>query len=163
MDSTTLPAERLELSLNAPALLHLLLGSDEFESPERILSGLSGEQACTLLPGAPWSVAGLLAHMIFWQERRLGWASGQELGEWTAAENFPAVEPAQWEGLRARFLAGFSALEELATPTNSARQIYRGRSIGFMLASQACHSAYHLGQIVLLRRLQGTWPPPAAE
>jgi hypothetical protein len=32
-----------------------------------------------------------------------------------------------------------------------------------MLASQACHSAYHLGQIVLLRRLQGSWnPPPTA-
>ncbi len=151
----------LELSLNTAAMQHLLLGSDEFEPPARILSGLSGEQACAQLPGAPWSIAGLLAHMIFWQERRIGWARGEEQPEWGPAENFPAVEPDQWESLVHRFLNGFTWLEGLAGGGDTHRELYRGRSAGFMLASQSCHNAYHLGQIVLLRRLQGTWPPPA--
>ncbi|MCC7477110.1 DinB family protein [bacterium] len=161
MDNTADP--RLELSLNRDALAHLLLGSDEFEAPARILSGLSGEQACVQLPGVPWSIAGLLAHMIFWQERRLGWAQGLEQPDFGPEQNFPQVSAEQWPGLVQRFLEGFAALEALATPENSARQLYRGRSVGFMLASQSCHSAYHLGQIVLLRRLQGLWPPPAEQ
>lgn len=150
----------LELSLNPPAMENLLLGSDEFEAPARILAGLSGEQASAVLPGAPWSIATLLAHMIFWQERRIGWASGVDQPDFSPEQNFPAVSPEQWDELVGQFLTGFSRLQGLAGSADTASELYRGRSVGYMLASQSTHNAYHLGQIVLLRRLQGSWPPP---
>jgi len=150
----------LALSLNSVALEHLLLGSDEFEAPAKILAGLTGEQACRSVEGLPHSIAGLLGHMVFWQERRLGWAQGVEQPDWDEAANFPAIAPENWPALVERFLGGFALLCALATPENSARELYRGRSVGFMLASQSCHNAYHLGQIVAARRLLGLWPPP---
>jgi len=152
-----------ELSLNPAALQHLLQGTDEFLAPAVVLGGLSGEQACAELPSLPHSIAGLLGHMVFWQERRRAWARGEDAGEWTEEQNFPATSPAEWPALVERFLRGFADLCALCEDGNTARELYRGRSVGFMLASQSCHSAYHLGQIVLLRRLQGTWPPPGLE
>jgi hypothetical protein len=151
--------DMLELALNPAAMRHLLLGSDEFVAPEQVCAGLSGEQACLTVPRLPHSSATLLAHMLFWQERRLGWARGEEQPELSGELNFPAVTPEQWPGLVQRFLSTLAELEALATPETCARELYRGRSVGFMLASHACHNAYHLGQIVLLRRALGLWPP----
>jgi hypothetical protein len=36
-------------------------------------------------------------------------------------------------------------------------------SINYDLAGTALHNAYHLGQIVLLRRMQGLWPPEGGD
>jgi uncharacterized damage-inducible protein DinB len=151
------------LTLNPAALRHMLLGSDEFLAPEQIFAGLSGEQACQTVPSSPHSIATLLAHMLFWQERRLGWARGEEQPELSEEQNFPAVMPQQWPGLVQQFLNTLSDLEALATPETCARELYEGRSAGYMLASHACHNAYHLGQVVLLRRALGLWPPADAE
>ena len=153
-------AAELEMSFNSAALLHLLKGTDEYLPPEQILSGLSGEQACTLIPGLPHSIATWLGHMLYWQERRLGWVKGIEQPEITDTDNFPAVTSEQWPQLVVRFLASCEELAALVTPELCAQELYRGRSAGFAMASEACHNAYHMGQIVLMRRLLGLWPPP---
>jgi hypothetical protein len=155
-------ALELELTLNSDALKHLLLGSDEFIEPARGLSGMDGVAACRQLPGFPHSIATLLGHMLFWQERRAGWARGEEQPDFDDAVNFPAVTPEQWPGLVQRFIDSLAEFEALAQPETCAKELYRGRSLGFMLASHACHNAYHLGQIVLMRRLLGLWPPAPA-
>jgi hypothetical protein len=156
-------ANELELTMNRAALRGMLLGSDEYLGPAKIFAGLSGEQACQSLPGLPHSIATLLAHMLFWQERRLGWARGEEQPELSEEQNFSAVTPEQWPGLVQRYMDTLAELEALATPETCARELYRGRSVGFTLASHACHNAYHLGQIVLLRRALGLWQPADAE
>ena len=153
-------AAELDLRLNPAALEHLLLGTDEFLPPATVLGGLTGEQACAKVEGLPYSIAGLLGHLLFWIERRLIWARGEEGAEWTEEQNWPAVTPEQWLALVERFLACFTELGALCESRDMAQELYRGRSVGFMLASECCHNAYHLGQIVLLRRLQGSWPPP---
>lgn len=149
----------LELTLNRAALQNMLLGSDEFLAPQQVFAGLSGGEACLAVSGSPHSIATLLAHMLFWQERRLGWARGEEQPEVSEEQNFPAVTPQQWPGLLQRFMDSLAEMEALAAPDVCARELYRGRSVGFMLASHACHNAYHLGQVVLLRRNLGLWPP----
>ena len=153
----------LELSLNPAAMQHLLQGTDEFFAPAVILGGLTGEQACAIVPGLPHSIATLLGHMVFWQEWSLAWARSGEMAEASEKLNFPAVSPKQWPELVERFLAGFDQLCALCEQGDTAREFHRGCSLGLVLASQSSHNAYHLGQIVLLRRLQGSWPPPGKE
>jgi hypothetical protein len=150
----------LELTLTPAALRELLLASDEHLPPAVILGGLSGEQACAMVAGLPHSIATLTGHLLFWIERRLAWGRSEDPPEWTEAENWPQLTPEQWPGVVARFLACFDELCELCASREMAAELYRGRSLGFMLASECCHNSYHLGQIVLLRRMQNYWPPP---
>lgn len=157
-----LMGNKYELTLNPAALHNLLQGIDEFPAPAKILAGLSGEQACQSVPGAPHSIATLLGHMLCWQEWFLGFAHGTEPPDPTAEENFPAVTPQQWTGLVQRFLDSLTEVEALATLEDCARELIKERSLGYGLASQASHNAYHLGQIVLLRRILGLWPPADA-
>jgi hypothetical protein len=155
-------ANKYELALNRAALQNLLQGTDEFTAPGRILAGLSGEQACQGALGSPHSIATLLGHMLCWQEWLLGFVRDAEFPEPSAEQNFPAVTPQQWPGLVQRFLDTLNEVEALATPENCARELVKERSLGYALASQASHNAYHLGQIVLLRRILGLWPPAEA-
>lgn len=152
-------ANTYELTLNRAALHNLLQGIDEFPAPGKILAGLSGEQACQGAPGSPYSIATLLGHMLCWQVWFLGFARGEQPSDPTAEQNFPGVTPQQWPGLVQRFLDTLTEVEALATPENCTREFVKERSLGYALASQASHNAYHLGQIVLLRRILGLWPP----
>ena len=61
--------------------------------------------------------------------------------------------------LRHRFLEGLAALEsrademDLATPRGP-------KTVLEMLQLIASHNSYHMGQIALIRRSLGAWPPP---
>jgi hypothetical protein len=155
-------SEKASLIPNPAALLELLRGENEFMEPRRILAGLTGEQACTPVPGAPHTIAELLSHLLFWQERRLAFARGQE-PPWEEVEagDWRQVAPGEWEGLRQRFLDGFAPLAAVAEDQAAmAEELPYGRNFGLSLASQILHNAHHLGQIILLRQLLGLWPPP---
>ncbi|MCC7479045.1 DinB family protein [bacterium] len=158
------PPARL-LALNAAALRHLLQGADEHLPPARLLEGLSPEQACAVAPGMPHSIATLLGHMTHWQEHACGWLAGELPPAAPIPDeiNFPAVQPEQWEALRQSFLDSLEQLCQLLEQQGDAELpagevFYKGRSSGFLMAMQALHNTYHLGQIVLLRRMLGAWP-----
>jgi len=156
-------SDKAALNLNPAALMELLRGEMEFANPAGILAGLSGEQACARVPGAPHSIADLVSHMLFWQERRTAFGRGEnppweevEAGDWRG------VEPEDWDALRARLLDGFEALAACAGDRAALdADLSHGRNFGLSLASQTLHNAHHLGQIILLRQLLGLWPPPA--
>jgi hypothetical protein len=62
--------------------------------------------------------------------------------------------------LREEFLESFEELLAAAErPELVRREPTPGRNIGCLLANHALHNAYHLGQIVLMRRLFGNWNP----
>jgi hypothetical protein len=62
--------------------------------------------------------------------------------------------------LRAELLASYDELLAIAAePGKLEAMIFDNRNAGFVAASHACHNSYHLGQIVMLRRLLGIWPP----
>ena len=137
----------------------LLTGEIEFRHARDILEGISAADACREIEGLPYSIAGLLAHMQWWQDRRLHLARG---GEWEPFElhvdDWPAISPANWDGLCASFLATLEQMAELtADSARMAEIIFEDRTVGEMLVSHAMHNAYHLGQIVLMRRMQGSW------
>ena len=143
----------------------LLTGCWEFAHPREILAGITPQEACSLVSGIPYSVAQILAHLQWWQNERISIALGGDLSEFKPPfDDWPPVSPDDWDTLSSNFLAGFEQL--LAITENVAamqRIIFDDLKVGRMLLSHPMHNAYHLGQIVLIRRLQGTWPPAEAD
>ena len=130
----------------------------------RAFDGLSPEDAVRAPEGSPHSVAGIVAHMVFWQERFLSIVDGQRPPRVEhAADGWPAVTADQWPTLAERYVAGMARFRELAADEEGlARPLIEGRpmTIGSSILDYHVHGAHHLGQVILLRRMLGAWPPP---
>src|SRR5690606_20064580 len=150
----------------SPEVLQFLLsdGSGGFTPFRRALDGLSGDQAVLKPAGSPHSVADILAHMVFWQERFLAMVDGAAPRPVPhAADGWPEVGADEWPRLVERYLAGLERYKELAAdPAALARPLVEGRerTVGASVLSYYVHEAHHLGQLILVRRLIGAWPPP---
>lgn len=156
--------EILRLKPSRAALAQLYSGTWEHEHPSRILAGISPEKSCQRLHGLPYNIAELLAHINFWQDRRLELTKGQtNLPEdfQFGVTDFPAVGPEDWEALVAHFHRTLRELLETSTD-NAAMEavVFDDRDIGIVITSHALHNSYHFGEIVLMRRMLGIWPPP---
>lgn len=148
------------------AVLEMLLSESYggFTPFGRALDGLSPEDAVRVPEGSPHSVADLLAHMIFWQQRLLSMVDGHEpVPVPLASVGWPAVAADQWHGLVATYLAGRERYRALATDEeNLGKPLRKGHSttVGGAVLDHHVHEAHHLGQVILLRRMIGAWPPP---
>lgn len=152
-----------------PATLVRLLddpGEHDFPAPSRILDGLTGDQATTVPVGLPYSVAQLVAHMLSNMRFNLGLIRAPDpLSYAERFENWPVVTPDQWPGVRGEFFRVLGAISEAARREDDlARVLYPEAkdepawTVGYKLAlSVAKHNAYHLGQIVVVRRVLGLW------
>jgi uncharacterized damage-inducible protein DinB len=149
---------------------HLLIDTHAHLAPEAILEELSPAQALARPLATPHSVAELVAHLVYWQS----WFIDRCEGRATplpahAADGWPAVSPADWPALRERLLDGLRALrtaleahdldEAVVPPIES--PMMRAYTYRDIVEHVALHNAHHLGQVVLLRQLLATWPPPA--
>jgi len=150
------------LEPNRQVMEWLLHGYWEFPNPRDVLSGITPEQACERVADLPYSIGQLVAHMHWWQQRRLAITKGEEPGDFKPrVDDWPDVTPEQWAPLAEKLLASYDEILELVgDPAVMGRIVFGERNMGVMLVSHACHNAYHLGQIIVIRRLQGTWPEP---
>jgi uncharacterized damage-inducible protein DinB len=133
-----------------------------FTPASRALDGLTPEQAVTKLEGWPHSIAETVAHMLCWQRNDLATIETGAEPHTTPAESWPVVTHDDWPRLKDEFLASLEKSREIArNPENLDRFILGGRiSVGLRLVWFTGHNAYHLGQVVLMRRIIGAWPPP---
>ncbi len=113
-----------------------------------------------MVAGAPHTIAEIVAHLHYWQNYTLALARGEPVAQPThAAEGWPSAQPEDWENLRAAFLVGLAETKQLAREADLSRLV-RGRdTLGYELTLHVMHNAVHLGQVILLRQLLGTWPP----
>ncbi|MFO7171800.1 MAG: DinB family protein [Bacillota bacterium] len=143
-----------------------LEGRGSHVSPTNALDGLDWELAGRRPPGSPHSIWEILQHMIFWQDFFLAWMRGERPAvPATAAASWPdrtAPEgAAEWEGAVARFQKGLAeAMAEAEKDLEATIPGSPGHSRADALVQLIGHNSYHLGQIVLLRRQLGAWPPP---
>jgi hypothetical protein len=101
--------------------------------------------------------------MIFWQKRLVkAWTTGKVQGNVeSAAVGWPKVRRSDWPRLKDIYLAGLEESRKIAqNPELLSRMQGPNYTVGFRLLSHLGHDAYHLGQIVLIRRMIGAWPPP---
>jgi uncharacterized damage-inducible protein DinB len=161
-------------------LARALIGSSAFAPAANIMQAISEsvahEKPSAALGSAPRSIYEEVWHMAFWQEISLDWVQGKPTPYPPhATEGFPAsgqsASAESWDSLRDRFLAGTQNAAAIANdtdrlelmvacPTNPERNRPTDMTVREQLESLAAHNAYHLGRVVLLRQLLGSWPPP---
>lgn len=151
----------------ARTLGHALRGEGAHVEVLAALDGMSWRLAGERPPGAPHTIYQILNHLIYWQDvfiQRLTGAHAppppHAAAGWpgTAA---PAAE-VEWLGAVRRFSEGLACVQALVSvdTLDEALPNWNHRTRAEAIAGTASHNSYHLGQIVLLRRMLGAWPPP---
>jgi len=143
----------------------LLIGG-EFLPPESLLGDLTEAQALVVPTCSLYSIAGIVAHMHYWQERNIARPHGENQSRPEHLDDtFPLTQAGEWESLRAAFLAGIQICAQTAAEKGAETDPDReDADIAYGLAEcPALHSAYHYGQIAMLRQIQGLWPPAGGD
>ena len=75
------------------------------------------------------------------------------------------VQPGEWPAIREDFLTGLEVCAEMAAQFGGGTSPDReDADVAYDLAMcPALHSAYHYGQIAMLRQIQGLWPPEGGD
>ena len=158
----------------APVLIELLRGKGSHVDPLVCIEDISLEVAARRVLGFPHSIFDLVFHMNYWMSYELRRIRGERppYPEHNA-ESFPSAptSAAEWDRLRSE-LSGL--LAELATLAASPRakldrQIQSAHAgdktvagtLEAVLWQMVAHNSYHAGQIALIRRALGVWPPRA--
>jgi uncharacterized damage-inducible protein DinB len=152
-------------------LISLLGGEGVFLEPAAVLDGLMSEQADAKPHNLPHSIAEIVAHLCYWQEwmNRCATTGFSGLPP-HAADGWPAVPAGRWDSLRMRYLHSIEEAKRIAAESDSLGHhllppgvqdpFFAKASLGSGIVHTALHNAHHLGQIITLRQLIGSWPPP---
>ncbi len=155
-----------KLTVSHDAVGEMLTGGGEFLSPQSLLGDLTEAQALAVPPGSLYSIAQVVAHMHYWQERGIALARGANPPRPEHLDDtFPPPQAGEWNALRAAFLAGLDVCARVAAEKSGASgPDGDDRDAAYDLAlCPALHSAYHYGQIAMLRQIQGLWPPAGGD
>jgi uncharacterized damage-inducible protein DinB len=158
-------------SMSQRALTELLRGKGAHVDPVACVEGISADLAARQVAGLPHSIGQLVFHMNYWMDYELRRIRGEKpkYPEHNS-ESFPPapspVDEKEWNRMRERFLgllADFGALA-LSPRVELDRQIDAGHegdagTLESVLWQMVAHNSYHVGQIALVRRALGAWPP----
>jgi len=156
------------------ALTELLRGKGAHADPIACVEDISAELAARQVAGFPHSIGQLVFHINYWMEYELRRIRGlRPPYPEHSGESFPAApSPAdaeEWERLRTRLvslLGEFAALAK-SSPQELQREIesvHEGdknvaSTLEAVLWQMVAHTSYHVGQIAMMRRVLGAWPP----
>jgi uncharacterized damage-inducible protein DinB len=162
--------------MSSRALAELLRGKGAHADPIACVEDISPELAARHAEGFPHSIGQLVFHMNYWMDYELRRIRGQK-PDYPAhnSESFPAVsifaDAQGWKQLRQRFaelLADFASLAASSQETmqRQIESVHAGdkkvsNSLEAVLWQMVAHNSYHVGQIAMIRRALGAWPPRA--
>jgi uncharacterized damage-inducible protein DinB len=156
------------------ALIELLYGKGAHANSIECIEGLTAALASRQITGFPHSIWQLVFHLNYWIDydlRRI--RGGSPAYPAHADESWPRrpapADEMEWKQAVATFSALIREVELLANSTGEelqqeveATHDAHRRISSSMLAvlwQTVVHNSYHLGQIALLRRTLGAWPP----
>jgi len=158
------------------ALTELLRGKGAHADPIACVEDISAELAARQVAGFPHSIGQLVFHINYWMEYELRRIRGlRPPYPEHSAGSFPAapspVDAEEWERSRTRLvnlLGEFAALAK-SSPRELQREIesvHEGdknvaSTLEAVLWQMVAHTSYHVGQIAMMRRTLGAWPPRA--
>jgi hypothetical protein len=147
-------------------LVKLLRGNDAHTDFDTAIAGLPPQLRGARADGAPHTPWQLLEHMRIAQwdilefSRNPNHVSPKFPEEYWPSSDAPANDAA-WKKSLAAFRADLKAIEELvvdpSTDLFAAIPHGEGQTIFREALLVADHNSYHLGQLILLRRLLGAW------
>jgi uncharacterized damage-inducible protein DinB len=155
-------------------LRELVYGKGAHVDPVACVEDVSSELATRTVAAYPQSIWQLVEHMNYWMDYEFKKiAGGDPAYPEHAIESWPAhPKPAteeKWKAVTGRFgqlLAQLATLAESDStaldrmiPNAGSPQNPRPSTVRTILMQITAHNSYHAGQIALLRRQSGAWPP----
>ncbi|MGD0270635.1 MAG: DinB family protein [Candidatus Sulfotelmatobacter sp.] len=159
--------------MSSRALTELLHGKGAHADPVACVEDLSAELAERHVEGFRHSIAQLVFHMNYWMDYELRRIRGKRppYPEHNS-ESFPitpSMNPEEWDRTRTHLV---TLLADFAKLANSSQQeldrqietVHEGDkkvagTLEAVLWQMVAHNSYHTGQIAMIRRMLGTWPP----
>ncbi len=157
----------------APTLKSLLLAqlrsthnkAEWFVPVNTAVAGLTPEQAKWIPksegPNNPapedHSVGMLAYHLLFWNTEALAKFKGEKAPPVPAdnTETFNKFDAANWPATVKKLDAVLTAWEQAVEAADNAKIEANAETISHI----ATHNAYHTGEIIMIRKLQGSWNP----
>jgi hypothetical protein len=130
---------------------------DWFVPAKVAVEGLTAEQAKWSPGKGNHSVGQLTYHLWFWDARALADFKGEKSATFSGnnEETFDSFTAAQWDEL-------VKKLDQVMTDWENAVQDADDQKLAqhaSLIAHVGAHNAYHLGQIIYVRKLEGVWDP----
>lgn len=121
------------------------------------VDGLTAEQAMWSPGKGNHSVGQLAYHIWYWDQRALNSFNGvpNEKFDGNNNETFDKFTPAQWDDLVKKLNQVLADWDKAVAEADDAK-IAANASL---IAHVGAHNAYHVGQILYVRKLQGVWDP----
>jgi len=162
--------------MSEQALVELFRGRGAHVDPIACVEDISAEVAARQVSGFPHSIAELVFHMNYWMRYELQRIRGEKPNyPEHNAESFPGgaapADAEEWNRLRrdfAWFLVEFSKMakspqseldRQLDTVHEGDKKV--SGTLESVLWQMVVHNSYHVGQIAMMRRALGAWPPKA--
>ena len=149
----------------APTLKSILLeqlrtthnAKDWFVPANTAVEGLTAEQASWKDSSGNHSVGQLTVHLIFWNRQALAKFKGETPAKFSGNndETFTSFDGKKWN-------AAVQELDQVLTEWEKAVEAADDKKLASSASTIAhigTHNAYHIGQIVYIRKLQGSWDP----
>jgi uncharacterized damage-inducible protein DinB len=121
------------------------------------LEGVTAEQAKWTDGKGNHSVGQLAYHLLFWNQRELVKFKGEKPGAFSGnnEETFNNFDAATWASTVQQLDKVLADLEKFVETADEAKL----KTLAPEISHIATHNAYHTGQIIYVRRLQGSWDP----
>lgn len=160
--------------MSSRVLTELLHGKGAHADPLACVEDLSAELAARHVENFPHSIGQLVFHMNYWMDYELRRIRGERpVYPEHSSESFPpAPSPADaqnWDRLQKRLAGLLADLTALAESSSAEMQrqietVHDGDkklagSLEAVLWQMVAHNSYHTGQIAMIRRAIGAWPP----
>ena len=131
--------------------------ADWFVPANVAVEGLTPEQANWTDGKGNHSVGQLANHLIFWDQQTLAKFKGEEPAKFSGNndETFNSFDSKQWAETVKRLDQVLTDWENAVEAADDKKLEQFASTIGKV----ATHNAYHIGQMVYVRKLQGSWNP----
>jgi uncharacterized damage-inducible protein DinB len=149
----------------APTLKSILLdqlrsthsNSDWFVCSNVAVAGLTPEQANWKDGNGNHSVGQLTYHLVYWNQRNLERLKGEQPEKFSGNndETFDKFDAKSWGATVKQLDAILTELEKIVENADDAKL----KAIAPTIQHISAHNAYHIGEIVVVRKEQGSWDP----
>jgi len=130
---------------------------DWFVDGNTAIAGLTAEQAKWKDGSGNHSVGQLAYHLVFWNLQELAKFKGDTPAKYSGKndDTFNDFDSQQWTNIVQQFDQVMTDWEKAVENADDKKIQEKASDISHI----ATHNAYHIGQIVFVRKLQGSWDP----
>lgn len=130
---------------------------DWFVPASIAVKGLTAEQASWIDGKGNHSVGQLAYHLVYWNRRNLARLKGEQLEKFSGNndETFDKFDVKTWNETVQQLDSVMNELEKWVETADEAKL----KESAAVFTHVSTHNAYHIGQIIYVRKEQGSWDP----